>query len=138
MSIPLINNGDLLMNVREKTINPMVNLVNEMNLEVDVVQATVNKFTQDVVNGTSGGKRCIVDYRIFEYSTTGQYAGIGVDLEENEFAVRAVTRNFDPTAKKGEFLPVKSIQYDRKTHTLTADTNGVKTGQLFVEFWKVL
>lgn len=140
--IPRISNGDLMKDIREQTINPLVNLVNEHEVEneaqnelIAANKAAISTYTQEIVN--IGGK-CVVDHRIHNFSTTGQFAGIGVDLEANEFPVRAATRNFDTAAKKGEFIPVASISYDRNTKTLTASTNGVKDGQLFVEYWKVI
>lgn len=142
MTIPLVNNGDRLVDIREKTINPLVNLVNEHEVEngeqdkaIAANREAIASYTQEIVD--IGGK-CVVDHRIHNFSTTGTFTGIGVDLEANEFPVRAATRNFDATAKKGEFIPVASMSYDRVTNTLTFSTNGVKSGQLFVEYWKVL
>lgn len=151
MPIPRINNGDTLKDVRELSLNPVINTVNEHEVELgeksiliaqNTASTVVNKdaitalqvMNKDVVDV---GKKCSVDHRIFNFSTTGQFAGIAVDLEDTEFPVRGATRNFDATAKKGEFIPVENLSYDRVTKTLTASSNGVRNGQLFIEFWRV-
>ena len=121
MTIPKVNDGDLMKSVRENTINKMVDKVNTLATDVVVT-----------------GNKCVVDHRTFKYSTTSAVAGIGVELEPNEYAVRAVTRNYDATSKKGEFVPVTKLEYDRKTMTLTATVGTVRDGELFVEFWKTL
>lgn len=156
MPIPRINNGDTLKDIRELSLNPLINVVNEHETElgeksIQIAQNTaatlVNKdaisantsaiqtLTQEVVN--EGGK-CIVDHRVFNYNTTGSYAALNVELEANEFPVRAVARSFDTSTKKGAFIPCTKVDFDRTTDSLTADIGSVKNGQLFIEFWKII
>lgn len=156
MPIPRINNGDTLKDIRELSLNPMINVVNEHETELgeksiliaqnaaatlvnkDAIAtntAAIHTLTQEIVD--VGGK-CVVDHRVFDYNTTGSYAAIAVDLEAKEFPVRAVTRSFTSSTKKGSFVPCAKVDFDRATNTLTADVGSVKSGQLFIEFWKFI
>ncbi|MGL5964620.1 MAG: hypothetical protein ACRCZ2_09550 [Fusobacteriaceae bacterium] len=119
--IPFVSNGDSLKTVRENVLNVIVDKVNKSTLNVVEV-----------------GGRCTVDHRVFNFTTTESTVTLSVDLESDEFPVRGVSRNFDATAKKGEFLPLGNLKYDRTLKKLTVPSNGVKSGQLFIEFWKYL
>lgn len=147
MSIPRINNGDTLRDVREKSLNPVINLVNEHEVELGeksilIAQnaaksiqnaEAIEKLMMDVV---SNGDKFIVDNRAFTYSTSGSYCVISADLEADEYPVRAVVRSFDTSAKKGTFVPCSGVQFDRTTGVITADVGHIKDGTIFVEFWK--
>lgn len=140
MTIPRINNGDTLKDVREKTLNPLVNLVNEHEAElgeksVQIAQNTsaIDKLMSNVVNT---GVKYVVDHRSFTYSTSGSYTVIDADLKANEYPVRAVVRSFDTGAKKGQFVPCAGVQFDRSIGIITADVGHIKQGTLFVEFWQ--
>lgn len=152
MPIPRINNGDTLKDIRELSLNPLINVVNEHEVELGeksilIAQnaatslsnkeaiANIQTLTQEVV--TEGGK-CVVDHRVFDYNTTGSYAALNVELEANEFPVRAVARSFVSSTKKGSFVPCAKLDYDRTTDSLTADVGSIKSGQLFIEFWKFI
>lgn len=121
MTVPLISNGQIMLSVREDVLNPAIMKINELSKGVADVAQDGTKFR--------------VDHRVFDFSTTGQFVGLAITLAADEFPVRAATRNFDATAKKGTFIPCANISFDRGTQTLTCSSNSVKQGQLFVEFW---
>lgn len=121
MTIPLVSNGQTLLSVREDVLNPAIRKVNEL--------------VKSVADVAQDGTKFRVDHRVFDFSTTGQFVGLAITLGADEFPVRAATRSFDSNVKKGTFIPCANINYDRNTQTLTCSSNGVKQGQLFVEFW---
>ena len=151
--IPVFNDGTLMKDVREKTINPMVNLVNEMDVEngeqntailnnrnmLDAVKAIAEgntsvlaMLTEDIVDK---GAKCRAEHRIYTYTASTSELSIPIELEDTEFAVRAVIRT---GSMKGEFTPVSKMSYDRTTKVLTVTVGTHRTGQVFIEYWKMM
>lgn len=116
--IPKINNGDSMKDIRENTINKVVDKVNSMNEDI-----------------ASEGKKFKVDYRVFTFVIVhGGVLELSVDLDPNEFPVRAVVREFKVATNTGTYTP-SPVEYNRTTKTMSIETD-VLDGKVFVEFWK--
>lgn len=116
--IPRFNNGATMKSVREDTINPMVDKVNSMNEDI-----------------TTDGKKFKVDHRVFLFNgVMGSQLDIPVNLDPDEFPVRAVVRTFDTGANAGTYTPT-ALEYNRTTKMLSMQVDEDE-GKVFVEFWK--
>lgn len=134
MTIPTMKSDDLRQFIREGVINKMVEKAKEQFEEV--VEHNL-------------GYQCVVDTRIFAFTTTDagpssgtpsvetNWASFDVELDDDEFPVRAVVRTFNKAQNKGTYERCLSTEYDRTTHKLLVDT-GPRTGpgEVYVELWK--
>lgn len=151
MSIPKISDGQLLAEVRLNSLNPAIDKVNTMGVQLEAVsaiasgntgvistlsnktaalEAFVNNIHEDVA---TIGTKYKVDYRVFDFTSTGAQYSVVIQLEAEEFPVRAVVRTFSNNT--GTFAPVSTITFNRTTNTLTFNVGNARSGKIYCEFW---
>lgn len=124
MALNTFDNGTELRKVRTDVINPLVEAMN-------------TRF-QDVIPVSSSNKKCIVDYRKYDFENPSHEAEISftVPLDANEYPVRAVVHT--KVHDTEPYLPSDWIHYNRTTQEISVEVDGQGGGSLFVEFWKEL
>lgn len=123
MSIPKMNSDDLRRFIREGVINAMVDKANE-------------RF-QDVIDPHNGYKS-VVDTRRFSYTVadSAEWLTFPIELDADEYPVRAAIRSFDTALNKGTYVPSFQLKFDRAKQELSIHIDRYKKGEVYVEFWK--